>query len=189
MAIQSSQLISYHFREIIQTTPSKDYSALSRDYAALSRDYGSLSKDYAKYSMLSVHNPINSTAIASELLLRRFDPLCKVETKKLVNEIMEIISTEAMPNHLVTSIFVQYSERKTSVPVLFTVATSVKLWIAKPAHEEESSFTHILKENLNKGNAGLLKGNINVIQNFRPSCFIIRTTFCQKRSRFIIWRH
>ena len=64
-AIQSSQVISNPFPQIYQTTLSKNYSAFSRDYAALSRDYGSLSKDYAEYSILSVHNPINSTAIES----------------------------------------------------------------------------------------------------------------------------
>ena len=118
------------FRWIIQLFP-------ARDYATLSRDYGFLSRDYAEYSMLSAHNPVNSTAITWELLLRRFGYLSMVETKKPVDEIMTVImentSTEDIPGHFVTNIIIFLANSRTlwkttlrkSVPVLFTVATSV----------------------------------------------------------------
>ena len=58
--------------------------------------------------------------------------------------------------------------------VVFTVATSCKLWIVKLAHTEELLFTQLFTENSNKKSVGLPGGNINVIQNFCRSCLIIK---------------
>ena len=67
--------------------------------------------------------------------------------------------------------------------VVFTVATSCKLWIVKLAHIEVAFYSICLEKiNSNKKSFGLPGGNVYVIQNFCPSCLIIKTTSCQKKS-------
>ena len=60
--------------------------------------------------------------------------------------------------------------------VLFTVATSCKLWVAKLAHKRVFSLLDRLTENSIKKSVGLLEGNKIAIQSFCPSCLILVNT-------------
>ena len=73
--------------------------------------------------------------------------------------------------------------------VLFTVATSCKLWIVRVAHREES-LSNFIKEISNKKNVVLLEGNIDVIQNFCLSCLINKNSVpLVGKETFVFWRY